>query len=110
MIDISTYCQPTKWNDRLVSLLSAVLLNPIRPDFTRAIDEKPSVLPAHRQNQAMVGLVVLLPPFEESESKLWKACQRLRRRIHKFAIRYSLHVTFVNCDPNSQENFAQTLK
>mmetsp|Transcript_39923 Transcript_39923/g.96327 ORF Transcript_39923/g.96327 Transcript_39923/m.96327 type:complete len:254 (+) Transcript_39923:36-797(+) len=111
MIGISTYCQSTPWNDRLVSLLSAVLLNPIRPDFTRAIDEdKPSVLPVHRQSQDVVGVVILLPPLGESKSRTWTACKRLRRRIQKFAIRYSLHVTFVDSDHQaSQENFVQTL-
>lgn len=110
MIDISIYCQPTPWNDRLLSLLSAVLLNPIRPDFTRAINDKPSVLPAHRPTQDVVGVVILLPPVGESKSRVWEACKRLRRRIERFAIRYSMHVTFVNCDQTIKENFVQTLK
>ncbi|CAJ1947771.1 unnamed protein product [Cylindrotheca closterium] len=109
MIEISTYCQTTPWNDRLLSLLSAVLLNPIRPNFTRAINDKPTVLPAHRQTQNVVGVVIVLPLVGESNSSVWRACKRLRRRIQRFAIRYSLHVTFVNSHQAKKENFVQTL-
>lgn len=107
MIEISTYCQPTPWNDRLVSLLSAVLLNPIRPDFTRAINDKPSVSQAHRRSQDVVGVVILLPALGESESR---ACKLLRRRIKKFSTKYSLHVTCANRDQASKQNFVQTMQ
>jgi hypothetical protein len=38
---MKVYAQPTEWNERLCSLLSAVLQRSIRPSFTHAIRDKP---------------------------------------------------------------------
>ena len=107
MLEVSVYCQPTRRNDRLTSLLSSVFLNPIRPDFTRAILEKaPSPL-HHVRQKSIVGVLVV--------GGTSKQLQSLKRRIRPFAsvLRYQLKIWSIphsRASMNDEDMFLITLK
>jgi hypothetical protein len=96
MIQVSVYCQPTTRNDRLSSLLSAVFQNPIRPDFTRAILEKPSQHENHRNRRRKSVGVILVGGTRKQQHQSFS----LRRRICQFAVSYRLQTWTIpsHCD------------
>jgi hypothetical protein len=59
---MNVYAQPTSQNERLCSLLSAVLNRSITPQFTQAICQKPRVLLAKgtfAQNKSKLRVVLV---------------------------------------------------
>lgn len=76
---MTVHCQPTLWNDKLCSLLSAVWGNPIRADFTTAVLEKTKysrTTKANQKEQSSAGIVLVAGTNKVSQ---------LEQRILQFA-------------------------
>jgi hypothetical protein len=86
---MNVYAQPTDFNRRLCSLLSAVLNRSLRPDFVAAIESKADTL--QQQTAAMrerphLGLVFVGPSA---------AIEILAQRTPKFSREYELDIATV---------------
>ena len=88
---MQVYAQPTDWNERLCSLLSAVLRRSIRPSFANAIWEKPKRLGILNNNSGKESIKILLVGDENDNLVL-----SLRKMLPDFGLRNRMQVTTID--------------
>jgi hypothetical protein len=105
--NISIYCQETKPNLRLCSLLSGVLFNPISPAFTRAMLKKPTFQKdIHRDTKPIIKIILIVG---ENANISDKKLLELEAWVIQFAIKYQLKVVIIsNKDSLHQRDKNQT--
>ena len=99
--------QPTEWNDRLISLMSAVLHREIRPEFTNAILDKPRRI--HRPNKSgghddgiLIKIVCIGTKRSRDHSKDDCGTRRILDMIPIFALLYRLQVSYIDSEDDNE--------